>query len=174
VQGREPKRRQGSQRAQTEDKTALKPAVIDILANNGAYVLATTKTNTTTPKPITAPAKKAKKFKAKAKKTKRMPTSIPKLKYLVGLIRGTLSHYANAADTEIRVYGAPKLSDWINSHPMIAIWTKMCLGIASPTFPFQTIEDWADYPIFAILLSSGPNLTITSPISAMPSAALQK
>lgn len=133
---------------QTDDKTALKPAVAEVLANQGAYVLATTKTNTTTPKMLTAAATKAKKAKPakKAKKTKKRPASIPKLKHLIGLIRGTLSRHADAANTTIRVYGAPKLSDWVNSHPMIAIWTKQCLGMASPTFPFQTIEGWASYP----------------------------
>lgn len=133
---------------QTDDKTALKPAVAEVMANQGAYVLATTKTNTTTPKTLTAAATKTKKAKRakKAKKTAKRPASIPKLKHLIELIRGTLSRHGDVGNTKIGVYGAPKLSDWVNSHPMIAIWTKQCLGMASPTFPFQTIENWASYP----------------------------
>jgi hypothetical protein len=159
-----------------ENKLALKPAVAEVVARGGAYVLATSKTNTVTPtrsssrqpkraaatrkmatkrsaakkgkKQVGSKRKTSTKKKAAPKKIKKPDLIVPRLKQMVGLIRGSLIKYDDRANgTEIRVYGPPKLTDWVNAHPMIAIWVKQALGYASADFAFQTVESWSDYRV---------------------------
>jgi hypothetical protein len=136
------------------DKSALKVAVADVIAAEGAYVLATSKTNTVTPRRAANKSKSASKksrpskklSKSAVKKVKKTTAPLPRLKEMVETIRRALSKYDRRADdTEIRVYGPPKLTDWVNAHPMVAIWVKQVLGYASADFAFQTIDNWSEY-----------------------------
>lgn len=129
------------------DKSGLKPAVAEALEKRGAYILATSKTNTTTPKRAkAAKSNTGKSTKSKAKKAKISKKQTPRLAELVDVVRTALSKYdRRAAEAEVGIYGAPKIADWVNAHPMIAIWVKQALGYASADFAFQTMESWSDY-----------------------------
>jgi hypothetical protein len=127
------------------DKSGLKPAIAEVLELQGAYLLVTSKTNTTTPRRAGA-AKKTVGKKSKKAKRSTVNKQIPRLAEMVSVVRGVLSKYdKRAAKADLSIYGPPKLTDWVNAHPMIAIWVKQALGYASADFAFQTMESWSEY-----------------------------
>jgi len=122
------------------DKSGLKVAVADVIAQHGAYIMATTKQNTVSPKTGAAPNSK------KIKKTKKKVKRQTKLKDLIALIRGSITNFSPEAKAlEIDFLGPHRLVDWVNSHTMVARWTKQCLGKAASNFPFQPLQEWARY-----------------------------
>lgn len=107
------------------DGKQLKPAVSEVLARMGTYIIVTSKTNLTTPK---------------------RGSKLSRLAEVRGLLRSTIrSVDARADQARLDVYGPAKIAGWVNVHPMVAVWMKQVLGVASADFAFQTIEDWSKY-----------------------------
>jgi hypothetical protein len=109
------------------DGKQLKAAVTEVLDRKGTYIVVTSKTNVVTPK------------RGKDAKT-------PRLTELREVLRTSISNMdARGRQVKLDIYGPPKIADWVNRHPMIAVWMKKTLGIASSDFAFQTHGDWSSY-----------------------------
>lgn len=106
----------------------LKPAVVEVLDRDGSYIVVTSKTNVITPRD-------------------RGKSAIPRLTQMRQLLRASIRKLDKRASNKARmdIYGPPKIAEWVNRHPMIAVWMKQTLGIASSDFAFQTLDDWSSY-----------------------------
>jgi len=105
----------------------LKASVAEVVAQGGNYIIVTSKTNLITPKRGTK-------------------TKVPRLTEMRKLLHSSIKRFDARADlSKLHIYGPTKIADWANRHPMIAIWMKQVLGIASADFAFQTLEDWSQY-----------------------------
>lgn len=119
----------------------LKPALKEVVRQKGGYIVATNKTNVLTP--------------SKAQKGSKRKTIKTRIAELREILRKTItSKAATAEHCEIDVYGYPKLADWVNHHPMVAIWVKQLMGTASSDFDFQTLDAWAKYEEIGARLAS--------------------
>jgi hypothetical protein len=115
----------------------LKPAVAEVLARRGTYIIVTNKTNLTTPK---------------------RGSDVPRLTQARRLLRSTIQKIdARVDQMRLDVYGPAKIVGWVNAHPMVAVWVKQLLGVASADFAFQTIEDWSKYRDYSNELVSWPS-----------------
>ena len=123
------------------DGKTLKPAVQETVTRKGAYVIITSKTNVTTPSRL-----RSRKTKPKTSTKIKAAKIVPRLDEIRDLLRGTISKFDTATkDIEVDVFGPTKIADWTNTHPMVAIWVKHLLNMASSDFVFQTLEDWSQY-----------------------------
>jgi hypothetical protein len=119
----------------------LKAAVAEVLDRGGVYIVVTSKTNVITPKRGTK-------------------SRVPRLTQLRELVRTSIRRFDARADKlNLDIYGPPKIADWVNRHPMIAVWMKQVLGVASSDFAFQTLDDWAQYRDLSNELVSWPTLS---------------
>ncbi|WP_298884966.1 hypothetical protein [uncultured Bradyrhizobium sp.] len=103
----------------------LKPAVAEVLARRGTYIIVTSKTNLTTPK-------------KGSKVTRRTEVR--------SLLRSAIRNIDERVDhARLDVYGPVKIAGWVNAQLMVAVWMKQLLGQASADFAFQTMENWSSY-----------------------------
>ncbi|MGC0392506.1 hypothetical protein [Bradyrhizobium sp. USDA 241] len=117
----------------------LKPAVAEVLARKGVYIIVTSKTNLTTPKP---------------------GSKVSRLTQVRHLLRTAIRKIDERVDhAHLDVYGPVKIAGWVNTHPMVAVWMKQLLGLASADFAFQTMDDWSNYRDLSNSLVSWPSFT---------------
>lgn len=117
----------------------LKPAVAEVLARKGVYIIVTSKTNLTTPKP---------------------GSKVSRLTQVRNLLRTAIRKIDERVDhAHLDVYGPVKIAGWVNTHPMVAVWMKQLLGLASADFAFQTMEDWSSYRDLSNSLVSWPSFS---------------
>lgn len=117
----------------------LKPAVAEVVSRRGTYIIVTSKTNLTTPK---------------------RNSKLSRLTEMRSLLRSTISAVdARVDQVRLDIYGPSKIAEWVNAHPMVAVWMKQLLGVAAADFAFQTLEDWSRYRDLSNELVSWPALS---------------
>lgn len=117
----------------------LKPAVTEVLARGGTYIIVTSKTNLTTPK---------------------RGSKVPRRSEVRSVLRAAIRKVDKRVDNaRVDVYGPDKIAGWVNTHPMVAVWMKQLLGQASADFAFQTMENWSSYRDLSNTLVSWPSFS---------------
>ncbi|WP_157790073.1 hypothetical protein [Bradyrhizobium japonicum] len=117
----------------------LKPAVAEVLARRGKYIIVTSKTNLTKPK--------------KGSQVRRRTEVRSLLHSAIREIDERVDH------AHLDVYGPVEIAGWVNAHPMVAVWMKQLLGQASADFAFQTMENWSCYRDLSNALVSWPSFS---------------
>lgn len=122
----------------------LNIAVQEAAEKSGAYIVFTNKTNVTTPSRGRATrTTDGKSAVAKSAAKKALPRT--KQTQLVETLKASIATHVKKANLTVDVLGPPRIRDWVNKFPAVALWLRKLIGAVAGNFAFQSGDDWSNY-----------------------------